>query len=76
MLKNPILKGFKPDPSILRVEDTYYQATSTFEWFPPINLFVSNNLAHWNQVACPLEHIDLPGLDASCGLPGTESELS
>ncbi len=31
-IKNPILRGFNPDPSIVRVDDTYYLATSTFEW--------------------------------------------
>lgn len=29
-----VLKGFNPDPSIVRVDDTYYIANSTFEWFP------------------------------------------
>ena len=33
-LRNPILPGFNPDPSILRVGDDYYIATSTFEWYP------------------------------------------
>ncbi|WP_254240747.1 family 43 glycosylhydrolase [Actinobacillus suis] len=33
-IQNPILPGFNPDPSIVRVEDTYYIASSTFEWFP------------------------------------------
>lgn len=28
-IKNPILTGFNPDPSILRVEDDYYIAVST-----------------------------------------------
>lgn len=31
---NPVLPGYHPDPSILRVEDDYYLAVSTFEWFP------------------------------------------
>jgi xylan 1,4-beta-xylosidase len=34
MIRNPILRGFNPDPSIVRVGDDYYIATSTFEWFP------------------------------------------
>ena len=34
MIRNPILKGFNPDPSICRVGNDYYIATSTFEWFP------------------------------------------
>lgn len=71
MLKNPILKGFKPDPSILRVGDVYYIATSTFEWFPPINLFVSSDLSNWTQVESPIQStkvLDLTGIDSSCGV--------
>ena len=37
-IKNPILKGFHPDPSIIRVGDDYYIATSTFEWWPGVRL--------------------------------------
>ena len=33
-IRNPILPGFNPDPSIVRVGDDYYIATSTFEWYP------------------------------------------
>ena len=33
-IRNPILRGFNPDPSIVRVGDDYYIATSTFEWYP------------------------------------------
>lgn len=32
-IKNPVLPGFNADPSIIRVDDTYYIANSTFEWF-------------------------------------------
>lgn len=35
-IRNPILPGFHPDPSILRVGEDYYIATSTFEWFPGV----------------------------------------
>ena len=37
MIHNPILKGFHPDPSIVRVGEDYYIATSTFEWWPGIH---------------------------------------
>jgi xylan 1,4-beta-xylosidase len=70
-MKNPILKGFKPDPSILRVGDIYYIATSTFAWFPALNLFSSKDLSNWKQIASPLQNaqaLDLIGLDASCGI--------
>ena len=33
-IQNPVLRGFNPDPAFLRVDDTYYLATSTFEMVP------------------------------------------
>ncbi|GAB1483660.1 hypothetical protein MASR2M78_24760 [Treponema sp.] len=47
MIQNPILPGFNPDPSILRVGDDYYIASSTFEWFPGIAIYHSRNLKDW-----------------------------
>ena len=38
MITNPILTGFNPDPSICRVGDDFYIATSTFDWFPGIQI--------------------------------------
>ncbi|MDY3919680.1 MAG: glycoside hydrolase family 43 protein [Candidatus Limivivens sp.] len=54
MLQNPILKGFCPDPSIIRVGEDYYIATSTFEWWPGVRLWHSKDLAHWEQLPSPL----------------------
>jgi len=50
--KNPILKGFRPDPSMLRVGDDYYIATSTFEWFPGVENSHSRDLDHWHIRNC------------------------
>lgn len=36
MIKNPIFKGFNPDPCICRKGDDYYCAVSSFEWMPGI----------------------------------------
>lgn len=49
-IQNPVLPGFNPDPSIVRVGDTYYIATSTFEWFPGVRIHESKDLVHWNLV--------------------------
>lgn len=57
MINNPILKGFCPDPSIIRVEDDYYLATSSFEWWPGVKLFHSKDLAHWQQIPSPLNRV-------------------
>jgi xylan 1,4-beta-xylosidase len=44
---NPILPGFHPDPSIVRVGADYHLANSTFEWYPGIRLHHSTDLRHW-----------------------------
>lgn len=54
MIQNPILKGFCPDPSIIRAGQDYYIATSTFEWWPGVRLFHSGDLRHWEQIPSPL----------------------
>lgn len=33
--------GFCPDPSIIRVEDDYYIANSSFEWWPGVKIYHS-----------------------------------
>ena len=50
-LHNPIIPGFYPDPSIIRVEDDFYIAVSSFELYPGIPIFHSKDLAHWEQIA-------------------------
>ena len=59
MIRNPILPGFNPDPSICRVGEDYYIATSTFEWYPGVQIFHSRDLANWKLVARPLNRADL-----------------
>ena len=49
-MKNPIIPGFYPDPSICRVGDDYYLACSSFELCPGIPIFHSKDLAHWEQI--------------------------
>ncbi|MEV6382349.1 family 43 glycosylhydrolase [Streptomyces sp. NPDC051773] len=45
--RNPVIRGFAPDPSLIRVGEWYYVATSSFEWFPTIPLHRSRDLVHW-----------------------------
>ena len=49
-VKNPILSGFYPDPSICRVGDTYYIVNSTFAYFPGVPVFASKDLCHFRQI--------------------------
>jgi xylan 1,4-beta-xylosidase len=70
-IRNPILRGFNPDPSIVRVGDDYYVATSTFDWFPGVQIHHSRDLANWRLVARPLcrpGQLDMRGNPDSCGV--------
>lgn len=68
---NPVLRGFNPDPSILRVGDDYFIATSTFEWFPGVQIHHSKDLINWRLIARPLNRVsqlDLKGASSSEGV--------
>jgi xylan 1,4-beta-xylosidase len=70
-IKNPILPGFNPDPSIVRVGDDYYIATSTFEWYPGVQIHHSRDLIHWRLLTRPLNRasqLNLLGDPDSCGI--------
>lgn len=70
-IRNPILPGFNPDPSILRVGADYYIATSTFEWYPGVQIHHSTDLATWTLAARPLARaaqLDMRGTPDSCGV--------
>ena len=71
MIRNPVLPGFNPDPSICRVGSDYYIATSTFEWFPGVQIHQSTDLANWRLVSRPLaraSQLDMRGNPDSCGI--------
>ncbi|UKZ78969.1 hypothetical protein TrVFT333_006718 [Trichoderma virens FT-333] len=50
-IHNPIISGWNPDPSILRVQDDYYIATSSFEYFPGIPIYKSRDLSNWTLIS-------------------------
>ncbi len=71
MIRNPILPGFNPDPSICRVGEDYYIATSTFEWYPGVQIHHSRDLVNWDLVARPLNRpaqLDMRGNPDSGGI--------
>jgi xylan 1,4-beta-xylosidase len=70
-ISNPILRGFNPDPSIVRVGDDYYVATSTFEWYPGVQIHHSRDLVHWRVLTRPLRRpaqLNMLGDPDSCGV--------
>jgi xylan 1,4-beta-xylosidase len=69
--RNPVLPGSHPDPSICRVGDDFYLATSTFEYFPGITLHHSGDLVHWRPIGHALDRpaqLPLDTVPASGGL--------
>ncbi len=71
MIQNPILPGFYPDPSICRVGDDFYLATSTFEWFPGVAIHHSRDLVHWRLLTHALREnrlLDMRGVPSSGGV--------
>ncbi len=48
--KNPVLSGFNPDPSICKVDSTFYMVTSSFEYFPGLPIYSSKDLIHWQPI--------------------------
>lgn len=71
MIKNPVIRGFNPDPSIIRIGKDYYIATSTFEWWPGINIYHSADLVNWELHSRPLNKkslLDLTGVPDGGGI--------
>lgn len=69
-IKNPILSGWNPDPSILRVGNEYIIATSTLEYFPGLPIYKSKNLANWDLFSHALvrpEQVQLYGVPTGAG---------
>ena len=68
---NPILPGFYPDPSIIRVGNVFYLVNSTFAYFPGLPVFRSRDLVHWTQIGNAIDRptqLDFTGRGVSEGL--------
>lgn len=48
--KNPVLSGFNPDPSIVRVGEDFFLVTSTFEYFPGLPIYHSKDVTQWTLI--------------------------
>lgn len=69
--QNPILSGYYPDPSVTRVDDTFYLVNSSFTHFPGLPIFESKDLVHWQQISNAIERpdqFDFSGLEVSRGI--------
>jgi beta-xylosidase len=68
---NPFLRGFNADPSIVRVGDDYFLATSTFEFFPGVAIHHSRDLVNWKLIGHALNkrsQLDMRTVEPSAGI--------
>lgn len=69
--RNPVIPGFFPDPSICTDGKKFYLVTSTFQYFPGVALFESENLIEWKQIGNVLtrkEQLPLDNATHSAGI--------
>ncbi|GGO04029.1 glycoside hydrolase family 43 protein [Saccharibacillus kuerlensis] len=68
-IENPVLRGFNPDPSMIRAGDTYYIAVSSFQWLPGIRIYESKNLTEWDHLTDVLtDQVELAGSPHNCSI--------
>lgn len=68
---NPVLKGFYPDPSVCFADGKYYMVCSSFQYFPGVPLFESEDLVNWKQIGHVLtrkEQVMLEKINSSGGV--------
>ena len=68
---NPVVRGFYPDPSVCEANGKYYLVCSTFEYFPGVPVFESDDLVNWTQIAnvfTRFDQIDLKEVNSSGGV--------
>lgn len=47
---NPVLRGFFPDPSVVRVGEDFYMVNSSFQYWPAIPVSHSRDLVNWKII--------------------------
>lgn len=55
--QNPVIAGNFPDPSVIRVGDTYYAAGTSSEWAPAYRLYQSKDLVNWQYMGALFKDI-------------------
>jgi beta-xylosidase len=55
-LRNPIIPGDHPDPTIIRVGKTYWTASTAGNWAPEFSLYKSTDLHHWTAAGAIFTH--------------------
>jgi xylan 1,4-beta-xylosidase len=61
--RNPIIPGFHPDPSVVRVGSDYYLVNSSFGWLPGLPVYHSRDLVNWQQIGNAIDWPGQPGVE-------------
>ncbi len=70
-IENPIIRGFYPDPSVCKANGKYYITCSSFQYFPGVPIFESEDLVNWKQVGhclTRLDQVELHKINSSGGV--------
>lgn len=59
---NPLIPGFNPDPSIVRVGEDYFLITSSFEYLPGLPIYHSTDFETWEQIGNVATRADQLGI--------------
>lgn len=47
---NPIIPGDHADPTFVKINNTFYATSTSYEWAPAFPIYKSNDLEHWELV--------------------------
>ena len=50
IFQNPVIRGYNPDPSVCKANGKFFLVTSSFQFFPGVPLFESDDLINWKQI--------------------------
>lgn len=66
MFKNPILYTDYSDPDVIRVDDTFYMTTSSFNYVPGLPILISKDLVNWALVNYAINKIPYDDYEYPC----------
>jgi xylan 1,4-beta-xylosidase len=68
---NPVLAGDHPDPSVLKDGNTYYKVSSSFDYYPGLLIWQSEDLVNWRPLSptlhTPIGSVYAPDLAKHAG---------
>lgn len=69
--QNPVIRGMYPDPSVCSYQGKYYMVCSTFQYFPGVPVFESDDMVNWKKINHCLtrpSQVELNGIRSSGGI--------